>query len=67
VSVLDPSRWTPRNTRPPSRNCARAARSSPAGRYLVTPAVVAGGFLLLYLAITARELGGIEQRVLTWR
>lgn len=33
-------------------------------RYLVTPAVVAGGFLLLYLVLGARDLGGIEQRVL---
>lgn len=33
-------------------------------RYLVTPAVVAAGFLALYLYMSGRDLGGIERRVL---
>ncbi len=35
-------------------------------RYLVTPLVVAVGFLTLYLAMRARDLGGVERRVLTY-
>lgn len=35
-------------------------------RYLVTPLIVGLGFLALYLALGARDLGGIERRVLTY-
>jgi osmoprotectant transport system permease protein len=35
-------------------------------RFLLTPLVVAAGLLLLYLYISRRELGGIEQRVLNY-
>lgn len=35
-------------------------------RYLVTPIVVATGMLALYLYMSTRPFGGIEQRVLTW-
>lgn len=35
-------------------------------RYLVTPIIVGGGYLGLYLYMAAREFGGIERRVLTY-
>ncbi|MDP9021556.1 MAG: ABC transporter permease [Actinomycetota bacterium] len=35
-------------------------------RYLVTPGVVTASFLALYLYMSARDLGGIERRVLTY-
>jgi osmoprotectant transport system permease protein len=65
MSVVDEQ---PTRTEEPSPS-VEEVRAEPSGgrswtRYLVTPAVVAAGFLALFLYLDARELGGIERRVL---